>query len=184
MSLIVRAKRFVDELEDRQVYQYVLAIVGCFVLVMGLLFYLHYNRIQKLQQEFRKISKDREKAKLLLARHAVVEQRKLQVDEVLGREKAFYIKEYFEKLIAELNLTAYSPKIELMSQDLQNNYSEVKLEATLSGINMQQLVELVYRIEKDDRLYTKELVINKAPQRAALDVKLVIATLQRQTGGS
>lgn len=183
MNFLVRAKRFFDELDERQLSYYFLGGIVLFVLVVFGLFYIHRGRVVKLQREFAIISNYRRRARPLLERYAVVEQRKRQVDEVLERDKDFRIKQYFSQVVAELNLTPYIQREEVLpAYDLRNGYSEIKLVATISGINMQQLVSLVYSIEKNNRLYTKELSMTKSTQTSALDVTLVIATLQSQVG--
>ena len=63
-------------------------------------------------------------------------------------------------------------------QDLGNGYSEIKLDASFSGLSTRQFVDLLYRIEQSERIYTKEVVLVKAPKSSSLDLTIVIATLQ------
>lgn len=179
MNLLVRFKLFIDELEEKNFYRVIFATLACAIVVIGLLLYWQKSRVDYWTKELKRINNERKTARLLLERHEMVKQQKNEVDAILAQDKTFKIKEYFLRVIAELHLQSKLSKDAEISepQDLGNGYDEIKLDASFTGISMQELVELLYKIEQNNRIYTQELVITKASQGPTIDVALVIATL-------
>lgn len=180
MSMLIRFKNFVDELESKIYYRYLAAVLGIFTALLVMFFYLHNRKVNSLEQELRKVNRERQQARELLEKHTIVQQQKLEVDEILSQDKTFKIKEYFSQAASELNLGNKLAKDTEISepQDLENGYSEIKLDASFTKLTMKELSELLYKIETSRRIYTKELVITQAPDSRTIDVTMVIATLQ------
>ena len=55
---------------------------------------------------------------------------------------------------------------------------EIKLDVSFGDINMKELVELLYKIEQNERVYTKDLKITKNLKKPSIDVSMVIATFE------
>jgi len=182
MITVLRIKRFFDELDEKKLTQYLFILIGGLVLVLGGITYYTQHRIKTLKNEIKKVNVIREKARDLLSKNAVVNMQRDEVDAILAQDNQFKIKEFFVELVANLNLTAQSSKETELSnpQDLDNGYSETKLDASFSGISMQRLCELLLQLEKNRRIFLKEVVITKSSQSNAIDVSLVIATLQQK----
>lgn len=183
MNMFLRIKKFLDELDERKRLYYLLgAAVGIF-LFFGLLFYWQRTKCNRVIAEIKKVNAQRQRARGLLERNAIVDQRKREVSDLLAQKTAFKIKEFFLDTVRELGFYDNMTLADVSTpQDLQDGYSETTLVANFSGISMQQLVELDYRIEKNGRLYTKEMSITKSPQKTALDVTLSVAALEPQPG--
>lgn len=184
MSMIIRIKRFIEELNEKTMYQYLAGFVGIIILIVALLFFIGHRQIARLQTEIAGLNRFRTDARNLLSKNAVVNERKKLVDEILTQDPSFIIKEYFQQVVSELNLTANSSKEAEVSspQDLKNGYSEIRLDASFTGITMQQLCDLMFRLEKNRRVFIKEVSITKSFSRPTLEVTLIIATLQSTTG--
>lgn len=180
MTMIIRIKRFIEELDDKTLYQYFAVVVGLVFLFLMLLFYVGHRRVAGLQNEIKSMNRYRNEARILLGKSAVVNERKKKVDEILAQDPTFLIKETFLREIESLNLTGNSSKeIEISSpQDLKNGYSEIRLDASFTGITMQQLCDLIFRLEKNQRVFIKEVSITKNFSRPTVEVTLIIATLQ------
>lgn len=182
MSMIVRFKNFLDELGSREYKKYLIVTIGLFIALIALLFYWHRTKVAYLEQSLRKLNRERQQARELLEKHTIVQQQKIEVDEILSQDKTFKIKEYFTQTVNDLRLNNKVAKDFEISepQDLENGYSEIKLDASFTKMNMKELSELLYTIETSRRIYTKELVITKAPESQSIDVTMVIATLQQR----
>ena len=74
-----------------------------------------------------------------------------------------------------------SKEADWSTQELVPGYTEIKLDVGLSGLNMKQLVDLLYKIEQNERVYTKDLKIIKNLKSPTIDVTLVIATFEATT---
>lgn len=183
MSMLIRIKNFFDELEKKEFRRYSMLFFGIIIGSIVLFFYMHNQKINRLQKELKKINRQRVQARGLLEKHTVVQQQKIEVDEILVQDKTFKIKEFFTRTVSEIGLNDKLSKEAEVSepQDLENGYSEIKLDASFTKMNMKELCDLMYTIEKNRRIYTKELAITKALQSPTIDVTLVIATLQPKT---
>ena len=184
MSFFLRFKLFLDEFEQKNFYRFIAACIACIILFFGFLLYLHSNKIQFLQKELKRVNRERLTARNLLEQHSRVEEQKTAVDKVLSEEKSFKILEFGNNIMQATGLQRKLTKpLELAEPiDLGNNYNELTLEISLSGMSMQELVDLLYnKIQNNNKIYTKELSITKSSQSSTLDVILVIATLVRKT---
>ncbi|MCL5436498.1 MAG: hypothetical protein M1549_01300 [Candidatus Dependentiae bacterium] len=181
MSMIIRIKQFIEELDPKRLYQYLAGMVAGILLLVALLFYLGHREVVKLQDEINTMNRFRTEARRLLGKNAVINERKKLVDEILAQDQTFYIGEYFQQVLTELNLKKenISKEPDISSpQDLKNEYSEVRLDVGFTGITMQQLCDLMYRLEKNRRVFIKEVSITKSFSQPTIGVSLVIATLQ------
>jgi hypothetical protein len=185
MSFLLRFKLFLDEFEQKNYYRLLAGAIFTTILFFGSLLYLHSNKVAFLQKELKQVNRERIKARRFLEEHARVEAQKNVVDKVLSEEKSsFKILEFGNNVIQEANLQRRLAKpLELSEpQDLGNNYDELKLEMTFTGMTMQELVDFLYsKIQINNKVYTKELSITKLPQSPTLNITLVIATLVRKT---
>ena len=183
MSLLIRFKLFLDELEQKKYYQLVGLTIGAVVALLMFLFYMHNNNINFWQRELKRINAERNKARIFLEQHQQVEQQKVEVSEILAQNKSFKIKEYIAGVLMQLNLTSKlskDPEV-IDPQDLGNGFDEVKLDISFMSMSMQELVMLLGVIAENRRIYTKELDITKSAQGNTINVTLIIATLQPGT---
>lgn len=184
MNIVIRLKNFIEELEEKTLYQYFAGVVGIVIILSALFMFMGYRKQSNLKREIISMNRMRGEARDLLSKHATLSQRKGEVDDILAQDPTFKIKEYFLQIVEELNLTSNSSKDSELSspQDLKNGYSETKLDSSFSGITMQQLCDLMFRLEKNRRVFIKEISISKNFSRPTLEVTLVIATLQPTVG--
>ncbi len=174
-----RITDMISGLSPRDFYRYLAISLGIFLALFSGLIYIHYRRISIAQRRIRRIGQQREEARAILQEHQLVKQQQADVDAILAADKKFRILDYFNSLLQELNLTALSTQAPAITeQDLGNGYSEVQLTASFANMNMKQITELLFKIEQNQRVYTKELIIVKSMKSPTLDVTLVIATLQ------
>ncbi len=172
-------RNFLQELEKKQFYQYLGIFLGIFLLLLGALIFFQRRRIGALEQRLRRINQQREEARAILQEYRLINQQRATVDEILAKDKNFKIPQYFDLLVKELGLSNHMSKEPTVAEsDLNNGYEEVQLDSSFKEMNMKQVAELLYKIEKNDRVYPKELVLIKSPKASLLDVTLVIATLQ------
>lgn len=181
--MLDQVRTFIITQEKTLRFYYFAGFIGAFAIIMFGFMYYFYSSVHGLEQRISRINRQREETRTILQKHALVKQQQAEVDAILAKDSSFRIKEYFTSVINELGLmnNATKPAEVTEPQDLTPNYAEIKLDASFSDINMKQLVELLYKIEQNERIYTKELVITKAQKGRSLDVTLVIATLQQKT---
>lgn len=179
--MIESLKNLLGGLDDRQMKMLTAISILLFFIATSTTLYVAIRRTDTSERRIRKINQLREQAKGILTRHAIVKKQQAEVDTILERDGSFKIKEFFTTALARLGLAGQLNKQPEVTdpQDLGNGYSEIKLDASFSGISTQQLVDILYQIEENERIYTKEVIVTKAAKSPTLDLALVIATLQK-----
>lgn len=181
MNIFLPIKNFIINLNEKQFYKYFGIFLSILFVVLGILVYRHSSQITLLQKKIRRVNQQREEAQKILQQNLNVMQQQQSVNEILAQEPQFKIMQYFVQVINELNLKQFNTKEPgLNSDNIDNNYAEDKLVAGFSGIDMKQLCDLLNRIEKNERIYTKEITITKSLKTPTIDVILIIATLRER----
>ncbi|HVW99634.1 MAG TPA: hypothetical protein VHA52_04210 [Candidatus Babeliaceae bacterium] len=179
MAVLKRVRDFIVVLDRRQFYRYLAIAIGIFLILLGIVGYIHYRKIGTLERKLRRINQQRDEARTILQEHAMVKQQQADVDSILEKDRDFRLVKYFLSLVDQLSLRQNLTQDPIpMSEDLNNGYTEVRIPATFTNLNMKQVVELLQEIDKNDRVYTKELSLIKSSKSPTLDVTLIIATLQ------
>ena len=179
MEALENIKTFIDELDQKTFYKYLGIALGVITLCVILLMARHYSHINYLKQRINTINGFREDAKQILDKAQYVQQQRKEVDAMLAKDEDFKIIGYFEDLLTKLGLSdkkgVYTPS----RIDRDKQYQESILNATFTGMNMKQVSQLLEEIEKNERIYAKQLEIIKSekPPRS-VNVSLTIATLQ------
>jgi hypothetical protein len=162
---------------DRQMFLKIAgAVLGCFLIICGLLIYRYYHVTGTMRRKMVMINKQRTEAQKVLESFAQVNQQRTAVNTLLAQEKDFKIASAFETIINQLGLgnASITPPT---SQQLENGYVEIVLTAQLQGINTYKLVQLLDVLEHNKRMYIKELNIDKQTGSNALNITITIATL-------
>lgn len=181
MALVHKIKEFISSWEKKDFYVYTGLFLGfvC-VVTLGLIFYSQYT-MSDLERRIDEVNELRETSvKDILGRAREVEQQRKNVNEMLAKEKDFNIASYFKKLLNDLNISGdKQERFEILQAEREDDYREDSLSVRLVDMNMQKLTELLQEIEQNQRIYSKDLEINKSPKKAdAIEVSITIATLQ------
>lgn len=178
MNILTSTTRFFQEAEKKELYRYFILFMAGFLLCMGLFFYWYLGKLDSLRTTLQNTNKARLEARKILQQHALVMQQQNEVNAILEKDNDFLILDYFNTLLASLHLEVYNSKpAHVTEENLNNGYIEEKLDAGFTNMNMQQLCQLLDKIERNERIYTKELNITKALKSPTIDVTLTIATL-------
>jgi hypothetical protein len=174
-----KIKNYIKNLDTRETYRLIGITLGVVILIVTIMLYTYSRGVKRLQETLVKVNKQREEVRKILEKNARVQKQQFKVDDILAQNKNFKIKEYFNSVIQSLNLSnLVSKEPEISSEDLVTGYNAIKLDVSLSGLNMKQLTDLLYKIEQNERVYTKDLKITKNLRAPTIDVSLVIATFE------
>jgi hypothetical protein len=182
--MLDKVKSFIQELEERDFYKYLAGFLVGIVLLMALIVYLGQRKITLLKKRANKINTQRQSLQEILTTFERVKQQKADVAAILEKDKTFKIIGYLDHVIASMNLGANKAGgVQQSEEPLEHlpEYSEIKVVVPFTNLNMKQLAELLQEIEKNERIYTKELDITKSPSKPTIDATLTIATLQART---
>lgn len=181
MNIITAIQDFFASRDSKELWIYYGIFMGLFVMILGIVIYSHSSQMTKLTNELKAINKNRDRAQIILQKNKAVIEQQEAVKTIIAQEPNFYIGQYFTELVKQLNLEgSLTRDPERSEHDIGNEYLERKLGVTLSNMTMQQLCNLLYKIEQTPRVYTKELKMIKNIKNGLLDVTLIIATLEAQ----
>lgn len=179
MKFLTTIQTYIDNLDKKEFRNYLLIFFSVLILLLGLILFQYHRSVNSLKSRMTTINKTRSKVRDLVTRYELVKKQQVEVNAILAKEKDFKINQYFEQLLSKLHLTSYKTQdVETVSEEVLDGYTEWTLYAQLNGINTRQMAELLHAIELEERLYTKALEIEQAPQGRTINIKLTIATLE------
>jgi type II secretory pathway component PulM len=176
MIIIENLKTYLKNVQEKTFYQYLAGALGIIVLLCGLIFFFYFRSVSHIKKEISNLNDSRERAKEILDKAEKVQKQRAAVDTILAQEPDFKIAGYVSDLLAKANL---KPTQETAADGYQEgNYLEKLLTIQLQEITMRDLTALLDEIEQKERLYLKELDINKSKKSPkTIDVTMTIATL-------
>ncbi len=179
MAFFVSIKDYLDNLESKDFKKYVTIGLAIVLLLAGLLMVQYYRSVWALQSRIAVINKRRRDVQNMLERFERVKKQQIEVNTSLAKEKDFKISQFFENLLQKLGIDKNkTQQPETLPKDVLDGYTEWTLYVNLSNLNTKKLSELLYAIEQEERIYTKELEIEKSTKSNAINVKITIATLE------
>lgn len=181
MSLLQKIRTLASSFESHEFYKVIGVIVGINIILMSSIIWYYFSKTHSLQNSLREIYKKEVEAKGLLERLKDVKKQSEEVNSLLEQEKNFKIKNFFDDMVKKLNLNSNQKGDAKISEEsvLNKRYTEVTLQAQFQRLDMKQLCELLQMIEQKERIYTKELIINKVGG-SSLFATLTFATLTAQ----
>ena len=183
MKIAEPLQNFINKLESQDFYKYLFATLALvFFLIFGIIFQFYRSK-STLLEKIDTINEQREITQRILGKYQHVKKQQKDVDAMLAQNEGFKIGGYFKTLLTELNLKDNKTVGDHSHIDHRNNYRENILRTKLVDMNMKQVCELLYELEKTKRIYTKELSVSKSKKKhKKVDIALTIATLEpRQT---
>jgi len=181
MEFIDSIKQYIEQLDRQEFKRYILILFGILILLVSGIVFLYYRNLRTIRNRIAYINKQRIETRQLIERYDRVKKQQAEVNSLLEKQKDFKISQYFEQLLSRLNIAQNKTQEETVPEDVLDGYTEWTLYATLSNLNTKKLSELLYAIEQEERIYTKELEIERSSQGKAINIKLTIATLEPKT---
>jgi len=180
MELLNKIRDFIQDLEEKEFYKYLIIVFICLFLVISFIVFRYYRKINYLKGRIEEVNNIRvDDVQVILSRADVVKKEREEVNVILAKEEDFKIGGYFDNLLKKLGLSGYFKDKTVSPKEISDQYRESELSARLSGMNTKQLCELLEELEKKKRIYTKVLEIKKSKRKPkGIDVSLTIATLQ------
>lgn len=181
MNFILQIKNYIDNFDAKEFKKYALIAFGTILLLLGFLIFTYYRSASQLKTQISTINKKRKDVQGMLERYARVKKQQVEVDTMLAKDKTFKIAQYFENLLTKLGIGSNkAQEPETVPKDVLDGYTEWTLYANLANLNTKKLSELLYTIEQEERIYTKELEIEKNKKANSINVKITIATLEQK----
>jgi type II secretory pathway component PulM len=172
-------KDYIQGLSYKEVTRILYGYIILFMIVVGFLLYRHFNAISDAEKKMKLLNKGRQDIQIILTEYAHIKNKKNEVDLLLGKDKNFYIQKYYQDALTESNITNQSSS-NLVSQTWPNGYIEESVQINLSQITMKQLCEFLQILQKNPRVFLKNLDILKGSVDKKINVNMSIATLKTE----
>lgn len=170
--------RFIRQFDTHEIYRLIIGIGMGIILFLTLFLYRYYSVSGQLEQRLTRINKQRTEARSLIENYERVLTQQQKVDTLIKEDPSFKIKNFFATTLQTLQLTgSLTKETEVASKTIADGYVEVDLIAQLQNITMYQLLELLYRIEENQRIFVKDIKITKTTS-SSLQIALAIATFE------
>lgn len=177
MFIIDTIQSFIESLEEKNFYKYLALTIGIIICIVSLIFFGYYRALNTINDRIIMINDLRENVQQALTASKKIKKQREQINTILAKDVDFKMGAYFTDLLASLKLTEKKQAVDYSHIDHVGAYRESILKAKLTDLTMKDLCELLYAIEKNQRMYVKELEIVKS-RKGNLDINLTIATLE------
>ncbi len=184
MDILENIQSFFKNLNKQDFLKFLSIFFAAITGIFALMIYLHYYRVSSYLEELDKAKSEVEKTVQIIKDHKKVVQQNKQVDDILKKtDKNFRIVEAFENISKKLNLESKREATELLATEgtIIADKVEQKLTIKFNGINTKDLTNLLKEIAKIERLYPKELSINKNKDNKTINIEITVATLNQVT---
>jgi hypothetical protein len=180
MKVMDTIASFFTTLQSKDFKRGTLATIGLILLTSIGLIYRHFVQIRKLKKEIAMINqRRRDEIEPLLTRYELVKKQKAEVETILKKDPAFKIIQFINSVMDKLQLGKFKTKDhELQKHPLENGYTENELYVSLAGVNIQQVVQFLYSLEENERVYTKDIELYKPEPGSTINANIRVATLQ------
>lgn len=178
MVLLNRLRERLEKLDEKEFFKYGALFLGAICLLATGIITRYYLKTSSLQKQMKRVNGLREEVKQILERYERVQKQRDEVNTLLEKDEDFILEEYIERLRSQLRLTYVIESRTVAPRD--DVYQEIAINAKFTNMNMRELTELLQALEKNKRVYTKDLDIVKSKSRpGTLDVSITIATLKK-----
>ncbi len=178
MVIFAYIRDYIARYDDRQLRKAIITLSTVFCLLVFYLFYIKYTNTQDFFARIASLNKERVRTQKIILLRTQLKSERQDADLLLDEDKNFRLLDYFNILMKDLGIMPSSDPQVGTPRDLDMGYNEIELTALFMNINMRQLVILLENIDKNKRIYTKELIIDKSQKTPTIDIKLTIATLE------
>ena len=178
MELVNKLRLFIEGLEKKDFLKYLIVLLVVIGVLVGGILYWHFSRIGSLRDELESVNEIREdEVQPILQRMNKVKLQRKQVNDILAKQEAFKLGEFLDNLLSRQGLTADSRS--LSTADVGPKYNEVIEKIRLSNMDMRQLTEFLEKIEKNERVYAKDLeIVQSKKNPGTIEVQVTVATLE------
>lgn len=182
MELIKKLNDLLQSIDSRDFIKYLGIIIGIITACTLFLGWRYYSSTRYYFEQIQEINNQREDTiKELFESHQRIIAEQKEVNSLLEKDPNFKIRGFFDEVLNSLGI-AHKRVSESTSNMERENYRESVLSANFSGMNMQELCELLQALEQAKRIFTKEIDIQRSKKVPdTIDATLVIATLQPKT---
>lgn len=168
----------ISQLDKKTWYTY-LAITGAVLFaIIGAILFFYYSSVSKWEQRIAEINESRQEGKRILDKAERVHKERTQITALLEQDPNFKILEYIRDVLERTGIAGNVSAESVVPTTGDDNYQVNVATYQIMGITMRQLTEFLNELEKNPRVFTKELDISKSKKiPRTIDVGVTIATI-------
>lgn len=177
MMSLESLKDYIQSLNQKEIIRVISAYSILYMILIGILLYRHHSMITDMHNKIHLLNKARKDIQSIVTEYEHIKSKQNDVDQLLAKDKNFYLQKYYQETIASVNITNQTVS-NLISQTWPNGYTEESLQINVLQITMQKLCEFLQALQGNSRVFVKNLDITKANVPKKINVTLSIATLK------
>lgn len=168
----------ISQLDKKTWYTYLAITGGILFAIIGAILFFYYSSVSRWEQRIAEINESRQEAKRLLDKAERVHKERAQITALLEQDPNFKILEYIRDVLERTGIAGNVSAESVVPTTGDDNYQVNVATYQIMGITMRQLTEFLNELEKNPRVFTKELDISKSKKiPRTIDVGVTIATI-------
>lgn len=174
LQMLLSIRSWFESLDQKTFRNYALgAGGGLLVLSIGIMYY-NYRSVSTLIQALDDVNSERKKVKTILIDAKQVQKKQETVRKMLDENLSFKINQYLTQVLETLHLSNKSEPLTSGTRDIDDKHRETSVTVILNGMSMKEVTQLLQELEKKEKIYIKELSIERDKKRAET-VKVIIS---------
>jgi hypothetical protein len=168
--------------DSRESKQYIAIILAFIIALIASIQILFMWRMATLDKKILLINDKRNILIKLVDRKKMIDEEKKSLQELINDNPYFKLKEYTLQLLSKKEFSGATEKTidNVSEQSLSNGYIEQSLNGSISGLSLDNLVNILKILENNERVYLKEIKIIQMPTHV-ININFSLATLKKKT---
>lgn len=165
--------------DSKDIKKYIIVTNVGIVLLITLIQFFFIWKLNNYGKIINDLNDKRKMLNLLAQRKQVIDEEKKIIQDIIANDPYFKIREFCLQIFEQNEFSSVTSKtINTFSEEIKSNgYTEVSINGTVSGISIQNAMLFLYMLEKNKRIYIKDIKIVQLPDHI-LDLHFSIATLK------
>jgi hypothetical protein len=177
MRFLDNVHDFIRNLSRTEIIRYSALYVSICLMAMIAIFARHIMTLNEFTAKTTQLNKSRGNVQQIFTKYQVIQQQKNKIQELLKKNKNFYIQKYFQDLLTQQHLSTQVTS-RFTSEKLPNEYIQESLVITIHAITTQQLCELLLALEQQPLVYVT--FVDITPQAKKINVSMTLATMRAE----
>ena len=175
MEFLVKIIQQIQQLTKKEFERYLMISLVSVSLFMGGIVYFVYTKSSDMIKQIKKLETLANKSVKIMNDYQQIQQDEEQLLGMLGKQKDFNIRIYFEQFCKEQNINPASAW-NTSSDQINEKFEEITLSASFKDQTTEKLVRILEEIDKKEIVYIKNLAIKTEKEARKIAFDITIAT--------
>ncbi|MBP7854678.1 hypothetical protein KAZ82_01940 [Candidatus Babeliales bacterium] len=172
-------KDFIRNLNHKEIVKYSFFYVSICATCIVAIFIRHIIISNDLDTKLTQLNKARKNVQQIFTQFQIVQNQKTKIEDLLKKNKNFYIQKYIQDLINQQRLNTQA-SLKFGSDKLPNGYTQENITLSLNGLNTKQLCDFLLAVQQQPLVYVLSVDIAHVPQAKKINVSMIVATLRSE----